>query len=92
MLVPASRSISRSSSMKGTPRCAASCSSQRGLAGAAQADQRDALFAALFVAQPEAACQQRIGLVELGIVQARQQALESGPLPGAARPAAAREW
>ena len=75
MLVPASRSISRSSSMKGTPRCAASCAPSVDLPAPRRADQRDALFPALLVAQAEAARQQRIGLVELGIVQARQQAL-----------------
>ena len=51
---------------------------ERRLAGAAQTDQGDALLAPLAVAQAEAGGQQRMGLLELGVVQPPQQILHAG--------------
>jgi len=48
---------------------------QRGLAGAAQANQRNALLTALRTAQAVGGSNQRIDLVELRIVEPHQQAL-----------------
>ncbi len=63
MLMPASRSISRSSSTKGTPQLLRERAAERGLAGAAQPDQRDPLRAAR-LAQPEVAHQPEHDVLE----------------------------
>src|SRR6476661_7614036 len=66
MLVPASRSISRSSSTKGTPRWAA------------QSDQRDPLLASLRVGETERAGEQRMRCVELRLVEPGEQVVQAG--------------